>query len=43
MNVNDRSTVCPICGYEFPRKNIGLIIVAIVLLIVTVVYFIFKN
>ncbi|MFZ7115914.1 MAG: zinc ribbon domain-containing protein [Bacteroidota bacterium] len=41
MNVDDKSTVCPICGYEFPVRNRGFVFVAILLLIVVVLYFIF--
>lgn len=41
MNVDDKSTVCPICGYEFPVANKVYIVVAVILLIVTILYFIF--
>ncbi|MBK6987547.1 MAG: hypothetical protein IPH33_04495 [Bacteroidetes bacterium] len=41
MNVDDKSTVCPICGYEFPETNKGFVIVAIILLIISLLYFVF--
>lgn len=41
MSVDEKATVCPICGYEFPVKNKGFVIIAIILLIVSLLYFIF--
>lgn len=41
MNVDDKSTVCPICDYEFPVTNKGFVIIAILLIVVTIVYLIF--
>jgi hypothetical protein len=41
MEIDSRSQVCPVCGYEFPLTNKTYVIVAIILLTVIVLYFIF--
>ncbi|MBL0032616.1 MAG: hypothetical protein IPP27_10700 [Bacteroidetes bacterium] len=41
MNVDDKSTVCPICGYEFPVRNKWFVLIAIILLIISFLYFVF--
>jgi RNA polymerase subunit RPABC4/transcription elongation factor Spt4 len=40
MEIDAKSTVCPICGYEFPVQNKIYVAVAIILLIVIALYFI---
>ena len=40
MEVDTKAEICPICGYEFPVIHKGYIIVAILLLLITVLYFI---
>ncbi|HMT28580.1 MAG TPA: hypothetical protein PKD91_04800 [Bacteroidia bacterium] len=39
MMIHDKADVCPICGYEFPKRNKIISLVAIILLVVIVVYF----
>ena len=41
MEIDDKATICPVCGYEFPVQNKAYIIVALILLIVAALYFIF--
>ncbi len=41
MNVDDKSTVCPVCGYEFPQRNKTFIILAVILLAAIVLSLIF--
>ena len=41
MEIDSKETVCPICGYEFPILHKGYVIVAIILLVVAALYFIF--
>ncbi len=41
MEIDLKEEVCPVCGYEFPVMEKSYIVVAIILLIVIVLYFIF--
>ncbi|MBL7914668.1 MAG: hypothetical protein JNL49_06440 [Bacteroidia bacterium] len=41
MEVDNASTVCPICGYEFPVQSKIYTWVAVLLLVVILLYFIF--
>ena len=41
MEVESKLKICPVCGYEFPVQNKIYIAVAILLLILSVLYFIF--
>lgn len=41
MEIDSNATTCPICGYEFPTQNKIYTWVAILLLIVILMYFIF--
>lgn len=38
MNIDAKSSVCPICGYEFPKSSGGLRIAAILLLIIVLLW-----
>jgi len=41
MNIDAKSKTCPVCGYEFARKNPVLIWVAIVLAVIFILYSVF--
>ncbi|HOO09884.1 MAG TPA: hypothetical protein PKW06_08095 [Cyclobacteriaceae bacterium] len=41
MEVDPKSKVCPICGYEFAEYGTGLKWVAILLIVLILLYFIF--
>jgi len=41
MNIDEKSAVCPICGYEFPLRSKAIVIVAIILLIFSLFYLVF--
>jgi len=41
MEIDSAATTCPICGYEFPAQNKIYKWVAILLLVVILIYFIF--
>jgi len=41
LEVDEKEKVCPYCGYEFPVLGKGYVVVAIILLIVIALYFIF--
>ena len=42
MMIDDDSTLCPVCGYEFPKQSTGIKWVAIVLLMVLLGYFLLQ-
>ena len=42
MDVDAKSKLCPICGYEFPSINLGLKVIAIVLILLSL-YLIFLR
>lgn len=41
MEVDDKSKECPICGYEFPGFSISVKFIAILLILIILLYFIF--
>jgi len=41
MDIDSKEKICPICGYEFPRVNKLYQWVAILLIILFILYFIF--
>ncbi len=41
MEVDAKDKVCPICGYEFPRKNPVLVWAIILLVLIFLLYSIF--
>lgn len=41
MEVDAGSKACPICGYEFPGYNIGMKLLAAILILLFLLYFIF--
>lgn len=41
MDVDTRSSVCPVCGYEFPRQSGTLKWVAIAIVILFLLYMVF--
>jgi RNA polymerase subunit RPABC4/transcription elongation factor Spt4 len=40
MEIDYKEAICPICGYEFPQTSKTVKWVAILLLVVTLLYFI---
>jgi RNA polymerase subunit RPABC4/transcription elongation factor Spt4 len=42
MDIDAKSKVCPICGYEFAEYNAWIKWMAIILVIVFVLYFVFR-
>lgn len=42
MPIDADATVCPICAYEFPRANRLYQIIAIVLVLIFILFFILK-
>lgn len=41
MNIDAESKTCPICGYEFPRKNPLWVWLAIALAVIFILYSVF--
>jgi predicted amidophosphoribosyltransferase len=41
MEIDTIEKFCPVCGYEFPVTGKGYIIVAIILLLVIILYWVF--
>lgn len=42
MEIDELEKICPICGYEFPRTNPVYTWIAVILLFITLVFFIFR-
>ena len=40
MEVDKKATICPVCRYEFPVQNKIYVVVAILLLVLTILYFV---
>jgi len=41
MEVDKSAENCPICGYEFPKQNKGVIIMAWVMIILAILWLVF--
>ncbi|MBL3657500.1 hypothetical protein JL102_15235 [Fulvivirga sp. 2943] len=41
MEIDAKSKKCPICGYEFPATSLWIQVVAILLVLLFILYFIF--
>jgi len=41
MEIDKQSTLCPICGYEFPQAKIGYHWMAILLILLILLFLIF--
>jgi hypothetical protein len=41
MNIDETSSVCPVCGYEFPSKQRGLKTLAIALVLMFLFYILY--
>ncbi len=40
MEIEPQETVCPICGYEFPKQNNGLKYLAVIIVIIFLLFII---
>lgn len=41
VQVDADSEVCPICGYEFPKQTLGVKIMAWIMIVLLLVWFLF--
>jgi len=42
MEIDDNSKICPICNYEFPQTKPTIRITAIILIIIMILFLVFR-
>jgi RNA polymerase subunit RPABC4/transcription elongation factor Spt4 len=41
MEVDKSAEICPVCGYEFPKQNKGVIIMAWIMILLAILWLVF--